>query len=102
MLGDRLKARLAGLQPRVPEIAEVRGPGSMVAVEFLQPGTHTPAAEFTRQVQEQALARGLVLLICGMYGNVIRFLYPLTIEDDLFDEAMAQLEAALLAAKAPA
>jgi 4-aminobutyrate aminotransferase len=102
VLGDRLKARLAGLQPRVPEIAEVRGPGSMVAVEFLQPGTHTPAAEFTRQVQEQALARGLVLLICGMYGNVIRFLYPLTIEDDLFDEAMAQLEAALLAAKAPA
>ena len=48
--------------------------------------------EFTRQVQERALNEGLLLLSCGVYGNVIRFLYPLTIPDGQFNQALAILQ----------
>ena len=98
VLGDRLKARLNGLKAKVPTIADVRGPGSMVAVEFLDPKTHAPDADFTKRVQAEALARGLMVLVCGVYGNVIRFLHPLTIEDAVFNEGLDILEASILAA----
>jgi 4-aminobutyrate aminotransferase len=98
VLGDRLKARLNGLKSRVPAIADVRGPGSMVAVELLDPVTQAPDAALTKRVQAAALERGLLLLVCGVYGNVIRFLHPLTIEDAVFNEGLDILEAALLAA----
>lgn len=97
-LGDRLKDRLLKLKIRVPYIADVRGPGSMVAVEFLDPRTQNPDPEFTKRVQSGALERGLILLTCGSYGNVIRFLHPLTTPDDIFDEALDIIEAALLGA----
>ncbi|MFC6281518.1 MULTISPECIES: 4-aminobutyrate--2-oxoglutarate transaminase [Polaromonas] len=96
MLGNRLKARLEALKSRVPHIAEVRGPGGMVAVEFCKPGTTTGDGEFAKAVQKRALERGLLLLICGVYGNVIRFLFPLTIQETVFDEALAIVEDALL------
>ncbi|WP_421953831.1 4-aminobutyrate--2-oxoglutarate transaminase [Polaromonas sp.] len=96
MLGNRLKARLEALKSRVPHIAEVRGPGGMVAVEFCKPGTATGDGEFAKAVQKRALERGLLLLICGLYGNVIRFLFPLTIQETVFDEALAIVEDALL------
>jgi 4-aminobutyrate aminotransferase len=95
-LGDRLQLRLQGLRQAVPQIAEVRGLGAMVAVEFSD-AKGQPDAEFTKTVQTRALERGLLLLSCGSYGNVIRFLFPLTIEDTLFDEALDILEAALRA-----
>ncbi len=100
VLGDRLKQRLSQLQPDAPQIAEVRGPGSMVAVEFHNPATGEPDAAFTKRVQTEALARGLMLLVCGVYGNVIRFLHPLTIEDTVFNEGLDILQSAILAAKA--
>jgi 4-aminobutyrate aminotransferase len=95
-LGARLGARLEALRPRVPRIAEVRGPGAMLAVEFMTPGAG-PAADFARQVQARALERGLVLLTCGIHGNVIRFLFPLTIQEPVFEEGLAILEQALTA-----
>ncbi|MFN4167421.1 MAG: 4-aminobutyrate--2-oxoglutarate transaminase [Pannonibacter phragmitetus] len=98
-LGNRLKQRLSGLAASVPQIADVRGPGFMNAVEFNIPGTTTPDPEFTNRVREKALERGLILLTCGVYGNVIRFLAPVTIPDDVFSEALDILEAALLSAK---
>ncbi|MGY4748848.1 4-aminobutyrate--2-oxoglutarate transaminase [Pannonibacter sp. Q-1] len=98
-LGNRLKQRLSGLAASIPQIADVRGPGFMNAVEFNIPGTSTPDAEFTNRVREKALERGLILLTCGVYGNVIRFLAPVTIPDDVFSEALDILEAALLSAK---
>jgi 4-aminobutyrate aminotransferase-like enzyme len=67
----------------------------MVAAEFLDPATHAPDADFVKRVQARALERGLLLLVCGTYGNVMRFLFPLTIEDAVFDEALTVLEAAL-------
>jgi 4-aminobutyrate aminotransferase len=97
-LGERLTQTLNGLKARVPLIAEVRGPGSMVAVEFIDPATGQPAPEFTKRVQACALERGLMLLTCGVYGNVIRFLHPLTTQDAVFSEALKILEEALLGA----
>jgi 4-aminobutyrate aminotransferase len=95
VLGDKLKARLEGLRAEVPQLSDVRGPGGMVAAEFLEPDSHAPDAAFVKRVQARALERGLLLLVCGVYGNVIRFLFPLTIEDAVFDEALGLLEEAL-------
>jgi 4-aminobutyrate aminotransferase-like enzyme len=92
VLGDKLKAKLNAIKKDVPQIADVRGPGGMVAVEFCQPGSDEPDQEFTKRVQTRALERGLLLLVCGVYGNVVRFLFPLTIQDAVFDEALAILE----------
>lgn len=95
-LGDKLKAELESLRGRVPQIADVRGLGAMVAVEFSSQGE--PDADFTKRVQAQALQRGLILLSCGVNGNVLRFLFPLTVSTPVFDEALAILRDALLAA----
>jgi 4-aminobutyrate aminotransferase len=97
-LGDQIKARLEGLRAQVPQIHEVRGLGAMVAVEFRHPATGAPDADFTKRVQAEAMARHLILLTCGVDYNVIRFLFPLTIPQALFDEALDVLQAALLAA----
>ncbi|MBI3146061.1 MAG: 4-aminobutyrate--2-oxoglutarate transaminase [Pseudogulbenkiania sp.] len=96
-LGEALKEKLHALKKDIPQIAEVRGLGAMIAVEFNKPGSHEPDTEFTKKVQQKALESGLILLTCGTYGNVVRFLFPLTIEDSVFDEALAKLEAALRA-----
>src|SRR5450830_1184950 len=64
-LGQKLKDRLNGLREVVPQIADVRGLGAMVALEFMKPGTHEPDADFTKQVQARALEKGLLLLTCG-------------------------------------
>ncbi len=98
MLGDQLKAVLQAERARVPQIADIRGLGAMVAVEFNQPGTGEPDADFTKRVQAQALQRGLILLSCGVNANVLRFLFPLTISEPVFDEAMGILRDALAAA----
>ena len=94
-LGDRLRHYLDELRHEVPEIAEVRALGAMVAVEFRQPGSDAPSPEFTRRVQARALEKGLLLLTCGTDGNVIRFLFPLTITEALMDEALDILGQAL-------
>ncbi|WP_052512909.1 4-aminobutyrate--2-oxoglutarate transaminase [Paracoccus sanguinis] len=100
-LGQRLKQRLASLRDDVPEIIDIRGPGLMNAVEFNVAGTDTPSPEFTNKVREEALKRGLILLTCGVYGNVIRFLPPLTVPDAVFDEALGLLEDSIRAARGP-
>jgi 4-aminobutyrate aminotransferase len=98
MLGARLRQRLESLRDAVPQIADVRGPGFMVAVEFCVPGGHVPDADFANRVKAEAQRRGLILLTCGVYGNVIRFLAPITIEDDVFAEALDIIEASMKAA----
>lgn len=98
-LGQRLKQRLAGIAHDVPEIADIRGPGFMNAVEFNIAGGDKPNPEMANRVREEALKRNLILLTCGTYGNVIRFLAPLTIPDAVFDEALDILEEAIKAAR---
>lgn len=98
-LGQRLKQRLAAARDRIPQIVDVRGPGFMNAVEFNLPGSEVPASDFANTVREEALKRGLILLTCGVHGNVIRFLAPLTIPDPVFEEALDILDESLLAAR---
>jgi 4-aminobutyrate aminotransferase len=92
-----LRERLSGLRARVPEIADVRGLGAMIAIEFNHADSKRPYPEFVKKVQASALEQGLVLLTCGVYYNVIRFLMPLTIQQDVFDEGLGILEQALQA-----
>ena len=95
LLGQKLVARLNAAQSRVPALKEVRGLGSMVAAEFFDPASGEPSPDIVKRVQQAALEQGLILLTCGVYGNVIRFLYPLTTEDAIFDEALDIIDRAL-------
>lgn len=84
-------------------IGDVRGVGAMCAVELVKDLTSgEPAPELTAALLKEANARGLILLSCGTYGNVIRFLVPLTASDDLVREGMDTFDAALTAAVARA
>ncbi len=94
-LGSRLKQRLESLREDIPEIVDIRGPGFMNAVEFNDVKTKLPSADFANRVRAKAQERGLILLTCGIHGNVIRFLSPITIQDEVFVEAMDILEAAM-------
>ena len=96
-LGAQLKGVLNGLKPRVKQIADVRGLGAMVAVEF-NDAHGEPDADFTKRVQAEALKRKLILLTCGVNANVVRFLFPLTTTQAVFDEAMNLLTDSLTAA----
>jgi 4-aminobutyrate aminotransferase len=99
-LGAKLQDTLNDWREDFPSIVDVRGLGSMVAAEFADPSTRAPSAAIAARVQKEALARGLLLLTCGSYGNVIRFLYPLTIPDAQFDSALAILRESVQAAHA--
>ena len=96
----RAAAPAAGDAPREHTADRRRArPGMMVAAEFNTEDGQTPDADFANRVRLEALQRGLILLTCGVYGNVIRFLAPLTIEDAVFAEALDILDAAVAAAK---
>jgi 4-aminobutyrate aminotransferase/(S)-3-amino-2-methylpropionate transaminase len=89
-LGETLRSRLDALAAGRPEIGEVRGLGSMLAFEFAE-----RSPDRAQAVVSAAFDRGLVLLSCGLYGNVIRLLPPLNISADELDEGLAILEESL-------
>jgi 4-aminobutyrate aminotransferase len=89
-LGERLRERLVQLADRRPEIGEVRGLGPMLAFEFAEQSPDRASA-----VVAAAFERGLLLLSCGLYGNVVRLLAPLTIGDDDLERGLELLEEAL-------
>lgn len=95
-LGDQLVARLRALQSRQPALGAIRALGAMVACDLVDPATGAPDADRAKRVQKAALARGLLLLTCGVHGNVLRFLFPLTTEDAVFAEALDILDVAFL------
>ena len=99
-LGSRLKQRLESIRQNTPQLVDIRGPGFMVAAEFNTADGSAPDADFANRVRAEALKRHLVLLTCGIYGNVVRFLAPITIQDDVFAEGLDILEASIEAAKA--
>jgi 4-aminobutyrate aminotransferase/(S)-3-amino-2-methylpropionate transaminase len=91
-LGERLMASLRRIAAGEPAIGDVRGLGAMVAIELFEEGdTARPDTALTRRVVAEAARRGLILLSCGTYGNVIRVLVPLTASDLLVDEGLALL-----------
>ncbi len=98
-LGERLTSRFRALAKRFPAIGDVRGLGAMVAVELFRDRERTqPDAALTQAVVAAAAERGLLLLPCGVYGNVVRVLVPITASDAVVDEGMDILEQALEAA----
>jgi 4-aminobutyrate aminotransferase/(S)-3-amino-2-methylpropionate transaminase len=99
-IGERLRAGLQQMARQHREIQDVRGLGAMVAIELFEEGDlQKPATDLTRRLCGEALQRGLVLLSCGLYANVIRILVPLTASDAELDEGLAIMADALAAAK---
>jgi 4-aminobutyrate aminotransferase / (S)-3-amino-2-methylpropionate transaminase / 5-aminovalerate transaminase len=95
-LAQRLRAHLDGLQVRFPQIGDVRGLGAMLAIELVRDGhSQEPAADVVDRMIAIARDHGLLLLKAGLYGNVVRILVPLNIEDALLDRALAIFDAAL-------
>jgi 4-aminobutyrate aminotransferase / (S)-3-amino-2-methylpropionate transaminase / 5-aminovalerate transaminase len=95
-IGEAIHARLRTLRTRVPGLGDVRGPGAMVGLEFVQADGFTPDPEVVNGVVAWALERGLILLPAGTYGNVIRLLPPLRLDDAELAEGLDLLEAAIL------
>lgn len=96
-IGALLTARLTDLQSADPRIGDVRGHGAMIAAEFVDPTTGEPDAALTGAVAKACIAQGVIVLTCGTYGNVIRFLPPLAIPDALLHEGIDVLATALAA-----
>jgi len=92
-LGARLKSQLAALQGRndIAPIHAIRGPGAMIAFDL-------DDSETAQRVAKAALAEGLIILTCGVYGTTMRILVPLTVGDEIVGEGMAALEKALILA----
>lgn len=102
-IGENMRARFADMGARVApyRMWDIRGLGAMLAVEFVTDfDTATPDAALTKSVVAHALKRGLILLPCGMHGNALRIMVPLTASDAILDEGMGIFEAALADAMA--
>lgn len=97
-LGETFKARFAEIGARSAPFRmwDIRGLGAMIAVEFVTDfESATPDAALTKAVIAKALEKGLILLSCGMHGNVLRIMVPLTASDAIIEEALVIFEAAL-------
>ena len=92
-----LVPRLEAMKAKFPVIGDVRGRGAMIAIEFVEPGTHNPNAAAVDAVVKFCHQNGVLVLNAGTYGNVIRFLPPLPISDAQLNDALDVLEAGLAA-----
>ena len=91
--GDYLSARLRDCLSHLPHRTDVRGPGLMVGVELI--GEHGPDKDLVTRLQHECLGRGLMLLTCGIGGNVIRWIPPVNVSRDDIDEAIGIFDASL-------
>jgi 4-aminobutyrate aminotransferase/(S)-3-amino-2-methylpropionate transaminase len=91
ILSDYLKA----LQAKYPVIGEVRGRGAMQAIELVKPGTKDPNPDAMNAIVKYCQSKGVLVLTAGTYGNVVRFLPPIVITDELLRDALGVLEEAL-------
>jgi 4-aminobutyrate aminotransferase/(S)-3-amino-2-methylpropionate transaminase len=94
-IGTVLTERLRAIRENDPRLGDIRGHGAMIAVEFVDAHTGAPDAALTGAVAKACVAEGVIILTCGTFGNVIRFLPPLSIGDDLLNEGIDVLAAAL-------
>ncbi|MEV0600700.1 4-aminobutyrate--2-oxoglutarate transaminase [Streptomyces sp. NPDC050315] len=92
-----MKARLTAMAEKYDIIGEVRGRGAMIAIELVQSGSKDPNPEATSALAKACHQEGLLILTTGTYGNVIRFLPPLVIGEDLLNEGLDILESAFAA-----
>ncbi len=95
-LGDKLAKRFAQWQQEFDCVDNGRNMGAMAAIDLVSnKANHTPDADLAGALCKKARDKGLVLLSCGLYGNTIRFLMPVTIEDEILEEGLAIVEASL-------
>ncbi|WP_336646401.1 4-aminobutyrate--2-oxoglutarate transaminase [Microbacterium sp. USHLN186] len=94
-IGEVLTTRLRAIRESDPRLGDIRGHGAMIAVEFVDGETGAPDAALTAAVAKACVAEGVIILTCGTFGNVIRFLPPLSIGDDLLNEGLDVLATAL-------
>ncbi|MEM6733622.1 MAG: aminotransferase class III-fold pyridoxal phosphate-dependent enzyme, partial [Myxococcota bacterium] len=92
-VGEKVRGALEALAQTHDEIAEVRGLGAMLAIEFMRDGQAAP--ELAKHLSQACLERGLILLTCGLYGNVNRILVPITAPDEHLDEGLAIIKDAM-------
>ena len=98
-LGEHVAQRLGAMQadPRFACIGDVRGLGPMLAMEFVKHReSKEPAPELAKRITARAAERGLIVISCGIYANVVRVLMPLTMSLELADEGLGILEASML------
>jgi 4-aminobutyrate aminotransferase len=96
VIGEKLRSRFNAMKSKFSFITEVRGLGAMTGVEFCHNNDpHKPAADIANALKTEAAKRGLLLLNCGIYGNVLRVMVPLTISDAVLEEGLTILEDAL-------
>ncbi|MGG7571172.1 4-aminobutyrate--2-oxoglutarate transaminase [Streptomyces sirii] len=93
-IGEVMKARLTAIAEKYDVIGEVRGRGAMIAIELVKSGSKDPNPEATGALAKACHQEGLLVLTTGTYGNVLRFLPPLVIGEDLLNEGLDILEAA--------
>ncbi|MEO3872467.1 4-aminobutyrate--2-oxoglutarate transaminase [Nonomuraea sp. B12E4] len=96
-IGDIMLPRLRALQERFAMIGDVRGRGAMIAIELVEPGTKEPNPAALQEIVKRCHAEGLLVLTAGTYGNVLRFLPPLVIPEQLLEEGLGILEKAIAA-----
>jgi 4-aminobutyrate aminotransferase/(S)-3-amino-2-methylpropionate transaminase len=101
-IGDIMLPRLRKLAEAYPMIGDVRGRGAMIAIELVRPGTLEPDGAAAGAVARACHAAGLLVLTCGTYGNVLRFLPPLVISEALLIEGLSVLQDAFAALPATA
>ena len=95
-LGEKLKQRFSQWQEKFPHVDNARNLGPMAAFELVESkDSRTPKPELAAAVTKKAKEKGLILLSCGMYGNTLRFLMPVTIEDAVLEEGLSIVEEAL-------
>ena len=95
-IGRTMVATLREAAKALPAVGEVRNLGAMVAMEFVKNGdAHQPDADLAKALVKRAAEKGLVLLSCGLYGNVIRFLVPLTASEEILEEGLGIVVEAL-------
>jgi 4-aminobutyrate aminotransferase/(S)-3-amino-2-methylpropionate transaminase len=95
VLGEKLKARFEKWQQQFDIIGEIRGLGAMLGLELVKGENRKPAADEAKQLTSFCLDKGLILLSCGSYGNIIRVLAPFVITDEQLEKGLGIMEAGL-------
>lgn len=99
-IGEILTDRLTKLQSKYPEVGDVRGRGAMIAAEFVAHDSIEPNPDLVKKIADYCAQHGVLVLTTGTFGNILRFLPPLTISDELLSEAFDIIEEAIAAAVA--
>jgi len=94
-LGDKLKARFENWIKDFSIIGEIRGLGAMLGLTIVNPETKAPAAETAQKLVAFCADKGLLILVCGMFGNVVRILAPFVITDEQLEKGLSIMEEGL-------